>query len=159
VHLLDIIAQLPYFQDEKHTSFCLIFTFILPHGHFLLTFLLPLLDLVMMICLHLLLDLSSLLSRHLFAIGLADVCSCRSDVLAAVRSNPKGRDSMKKLCTTTRARHGDFNPPRTYDQKACMRIVAGHLSPKNKSRMVTTISMLNLPMLFAITCQRSQFGL
>jgi hypothetical protein len=63
VHLLDIIAQLPYFQDEKHTSFCLIFTFILPHGHFLLTFLLPLLDLVMMICLHLLLDLSSLLSH------------------------------------------------------------------------------------------------
>jgi hypothetical protein len=41
----------------------LIFTFILPHGHFLLTFLLPLLDLVMMICLHLLLDLSSLLSH------------------------------------------------------------------------------------------------
>ena len=98
-------------------------------------------------------------SRYLFAIGLAHICSCRWDVLAAVRSNPKGRDSMKILCTTTRARHGDFNPLRTYDQKACMRTVAGHLSPKNKSRMVTTISMSNLPMLFAITCQRSQFGL
>jgi len=72
---------------------------------------------------------------------------------------PRDVTPWKKLCTTTRARHGDFNPPRTYDQKACMRIVAGHLSPKNKSRMVTTISMLNLPMLFAITCQRSQFGL
>ena len=103
MHLLDIIAQLPYFQNEKHTR-------LLPHLHIhIAAWPLPL-DLPIAPAWPGDDDLSSPTSWPVFT-ALAHICSCRWDVLAAVRSNPKGRDSMKKLCTTTRARHCSLSVP------------------------------------------------